>query len=189
MESFGHFIFELIKITILGFVYSTILCFIYKKIPQSKKPQWSEKLFKPKNKLWFYIIIFLLLYMFTPYGNHGLGDSARIPISLTKEINNINWTYYARLNGIKSSEKNNIDLTKFKIEKNILCGNLSSDFYDYKNSFFIYNIDSEKLQEFKDESDYNEFTTNENLPKSSELKSFKENYSDYWSGWRFFLLP
>ena len=189
MESLGHFIFELIKITILGFIYSTILCFIYKNIPKNKKTEWSEKLLKSKKTLWLYISIFLLFYMFTPYGNHGLGDSARIPISLTKEISNINWTNYGRLNGIKSTERNDIYLTQFKVEKNILCGNLSSDFYDYKNSFFIYEIDSEKLQEFKDENEYNEFATNENLPKSNELKSFKENYSDYWSGWRFFLLP
>ena len=48
---------------------------------------------------------------------------------------------------------------------------------------------TEKLQEFKTEKEYNEFASNKNLPKSSELKSFKENYSEYWSGWRFFLLP
>ena len=38
--------------------------------------------------------------MFTPYGYHGLGDSARIPISFTKEISNINWTKYAQLDNI-----------------------------------------------------------------------------------------
>ncbi|WP_395063884.1 hypothetical protein [Flavobacterium sp.] len=189
MEYSGHFIFELIKITILGFVYSTILYFIYKNIPKSKKPEWYEKLLISKKTLWLYISIFLLFYMFTPYGNHGLGDSARIPISLTKEISNINWTVYGKLNDVKSNEKNDIYLTQFKVEKDILCGNLSSDFYDYKNSYFIYDIDSEKLQEFKTESDYNNFTKNKNLPKSHELKSFKENYDDYWSGWRLFLLP
>ena len=29
MESLGHFLFELIKITILGFIYATILYYIY----------------------------------------------------------------------------------------------------------------------------------------------------------------
>lgn len=128
MEALGHFIFELLKITILGFVYSTILYFIYKNIPQSKKPESCEKLLKSKKTLWLSISIFLLFYMLTPYGHHGLGDSARIPISLTKEISNINWTYYGRLNGLKSTEKNDIYLTHFKVEKNILYGNLSSDF-------------------------------------------------------------
>jgi hypothetical protein len=127
--------------------------------------------------------------MFTPYGNHGLGDSARIPISLTKAISNINSTVYGKLNDVKSSEMNDIYLTQFKVVDNTLCGNLGSDFYNYKNSFFIYNLDSEILQEFKDENEYNGFASNNNLPNSSELKSFAENYSDYWSGWRFFLLP
>lgn len=189
MESLVHFIFELIKITILGFVYSLILYFIYKNIPKNKKPEWSEKLLKSKKTLWLYISIFLLFYMFTLYGNHGLGDSARIPISLTKEISTIDWTDYARLSGIKSVEMQDIDLTQFKIENNVLCGNLNSDFYEYRNSFFVYDIDSENMQEFKNEDDYNEFATIENLPKSNELKSFEENYNDYWSGWRFFLLP
>ena len=189
MEVLGHFIFELLKITILGFFYSTILYFIYKIIPESKKPEWIKKWLKSKKTLWLYISLFLLFYMFTPYGNHGLGDSARIPVSYTKEISNINWEEYGRLNGIESSEGNDIESTQFKVENNMICGNLNSGFYDYKNSYFIYDLDTEKLQEFKTEKEYNEFASNKNLPKSSELKSFKENYSEYWSGWRFFLLP
>ena len=189
MESLGHFIFELIKITILGFIYSTILFFIYKNISEKKKPEWCKKLFKSKKILWLYISVFLLFYMFTPYGNHGLGDSARIPISFTKEISNVNWTEYGNLNGVKSSEKNDIYMTQFKIVDNKLCGNMNSDFYDYQNSHFIYDIDSEKLQEFRTEKEYNEFATHKNLPKANELISFQENYSKYWSDWRFFLLP
>ncbi len=189
MESLGHFIFELIKITILGFIYSTILFFIYKNISEKKKPEWSKKLFKSKKALWLYISVFLLFLLFTPYGNHGLGDSARIPISFTKEISNVNWTEYGNLNGEKSSEKNDIYTTQFKLVNNKLCGNLNSDFYDYQNSHFVYDIDSEKLQEFRTEKEYNEFATYKNLPKANELISFQENYSEYWSGWRFFLLP
>jgi amino acid transporter len=189
MESLGHFIFEFIKITILGFIYSTILYFIYKNIPKNKKPEWCEKWLKSKNTLWLFISLILLFYMFTPYGNHGLGDSARIPISFTKEISNTNWEEFGRLNGIKSSEDNDIELTQFKVENNMIFGNLNSSFYDYKNSYFIYEIDTEKLQEFKTEKEYNEFAINKNLPRTREFKSFKENYSEYWSGWRFFFLP
>ena len=93
MEVLGHFIFELLKITFLGFVYSTVLYYIFKIIPENKKPQPL----KSKKILWLFISSFLLFYMFTPYGNHGRGDSARIPISYTKEINNINWTKYGIL--------------------------------------------------------------------------------------------
>lgn len=189
MESLGHFVFELIKITILGFIYSTILFFIYKIIPKNRKLEWSEKLFKSKKLLWLYISILLLIFMFTSYGNHGLGDNARIPLSLTKEISNVNWSEYGNLNEVKSSEKNDIYMTKFRIQDNRLCGNLNSDFYDYKNSYFVYDIDSEKLKEFRTENDYNEFATHKNLPKANELIRFKENYNKYWSSWRFYLLP
>lgn len=124
--------------------------------------------------------------MFTPYGYHGLGDSARIPISFTKEISNINWTKYAQLDNIKSIEDNDIYLTRFKIVNNTLCGNLDSDFFSYQNDYFVYDIDSEKLEEFQTETDYNKFAESKKLPKSHELKSFEENYNEYWSGWRFF---
>jgi len=189
MESLGHFIFELLKITLLGFIYSTILYYIYNLIPENKKPRWIKTWLKTKKRLWLSISIFLLFYMFSPYGDHGLGDSARIPISFTKEISNINWTNYGKLNNMKSIEKSDIYMTKFKVENNILCGNLDSDFYDYQNSYFVYDIDSEKLEEFQTEEDYNKYIKSKNLPKSNELKSFEDNYQDYWSGWRFFLLP
>jgi hypothetical protein len=189
MESLGHFIFELLKITVLGFIYSSILYYIYNLIPENKKPEWIKTWLKTKKRLWLSISLFLLFYMFTPYGNHGLGDLARIPISFSKEIININSSNYGKLDEIKSSEDNDIYLTQFKKVNNILCGNLDSDFYDYQNSFFVYNIDTEKLEEFETENGYNKFAESKNLPKSNELKSFKENYSEYWSGWRFFLLP
>ncbi|WP_339839858.1 hypothetical protein [uncultured Flavobacterium sp.] len=189
MESLGHFIFELLKIAVLAYIYSSILYFIYNHIPKNKKPVWVEKWLKSKKILWLSISILLLLYMFTPFGNHGLGDSARIPISFTKEISNINWTKYGKLNGIKTSDENEIELTHFKIKNNTLCGNLSSNFYDFENNYFIYDIDSDKITEFENENDYNNFAQKNKLPKSSELKSFEENYRDYWSGWRLFLLP
>jgi hypothetical protein len=189
MESLGHFIFELVKIAILSFIYAIVLFFIYKKLPKYNLPKWLEKRFKSKKQLWVYISLFLLFYMFTPYGNHGLGDSARIPVSFTKEISNVNWTEFGRFNDVKSSEKNDLESTHFKVVNNFVCGNLKSDFYMYDNSYFIYDIKNEKLHEFANVNEYNEFAVNENLPKSNELKSFKENYSDYWNGWRFFLLP
>ena len=189
MEYLGHFLFEVVKITILGFIYSTILFFIYKNLPKNKKPEWCEKWLKSKNILWLLISFILFVHMFTPYGNHGLGDSARIPITFTKEISNVNWTEYGSLNGIKSTEGNDIEVTLFKVENNCIYGNLNSGFYDYKNAYFIYDIETDNLKEFITEKEYNEYVTAKNLPKSNELKSFTENYRKYWSGWRFFLLP
>lgn len=189
MEVLGHFIFELIKITILGFIYSLILYYLLKIISNTAKWSWPENFKISRFYLWIFISFFLLCYMFTPFGDHGLGDSARIPISYTKEINNVNWTEFARINDVKSSDENEIEMTNFKITDNIVCGNLKSSFYTYNNSFFIYNIDLEKLIKFSSQKEYNFFATKNNYPKSNELISFEENYRNYWIGCRFFLLP
>lgn len=70
-----------------------------------------------------------------------------------------------------------------------MCGNLSSDFYDYKNVYFVYNTDSGVLKEFTSELDYMRYAKENKLPQVNEFKNFEKNYHDYWSGWRFFLLP
>ncbi|MFC4818598.1 MULTISPECIES: hypothetical protein [unclassified Flavobacterium] len=188
MESFGHFLFELLKIGILGYIYATLLFWIYLYFLKNKIASRLDQWMQSKKRLWFSISCFLLCYLFTPYGYHGLGDSARIPISLDKSINNINWDGYAHLSGDRSNT-NTIEFTRFKVENNTVFGNLDSFFYTYKNDYFIYDIGSGKLQEFETEREYNTFATLENLPKSDELQTFEENYSDYWHGWRFFLLP
>ena len=46
-----------------------------------------------------------------------------------------------------------------------------------------------ELMEFKTQAEFDRFTTAQHLPGSSELLSFYLNYYDYWSGWRFWLLP
>jgi hypothetical protein len=189
MEASGHFIFVLIKILILGFIYSSIIYFLHTLISNWLKWNWIKNIKISRIFLWLYISFFLLIYMFTPYGNHGLGDSARIPISFTKEISNVNWTEFARINNVKSNEENEIEMTKFKIIDKIVCGNLNSSFYSYTNSFFIYNSNSEKLIEFNSQKEYDFFATQNNLPNSNELISFEENYRNYWSGWRFLFLP
>ena len=71
MESLGHFLFEHIKITILGFIYATILYYIYNLIPENKNLR-DKRWLKNKKRLWLSISLFLLFYMFTPYGYHGL---------------------------------------------------------------------------------------------------------------------
>ncbi len=182
MESLGHFIFELVKITILGFVYSTILHFIYKNIWKNKKPEWCEKLLKSKKALWLYISIFLLFYMFTPYGNHGLGDSARIPISFSKAVSNVDWTEESAIDGVECNDGSDLEMKEFKIIDNIVYGKIN-------NFHFIYNSNDGKLDEFYAENTYNEKAKSLNLPTSNELLSFKENYDEYWHNWRFFLLP
>jgi len=192
MEVLIHLIFELIKISILGSLYATLLIYTLKLISKHKPNSWIDKILIMKRRIWFIIgfivSISLFIFLFSYWGNHELGDSARIPIGYEKEILNTNWTKYANFNGVKSQEGNAIYTTKFKIDDNKLCGNYESDFYDYKNSYFVYNLKLKTLTEFNNEIEYNNYADKNELPQANELLSFEDNYGKYWYGWRFWLL-
>ena len=189
MATLFHLIFEVLKIALLGFIYSKILIVIYNKFVENKSGILYQKIIEPKRRLWFYISLLLFLFMMTNIGSHGLGDSANIPISFSKSISNIDWTEYGILEKVNTEDGKTIETKKWKVENGKLCGDLSSDFNSFKNSYFIYDISTEVTKEFNSEVEYNKFAISESLPNSSELKSFEENYSDYWRGWRFWLLP
>lgn len=176
----------------MGSLYATIIIYLLKLISTFRSNTWIDKILKRKKRTWFVIgflvSISLFFFLFSYWGNHELGDSARIPIGYNKEILNTNWTKYANFEGIKSQDGNDIYTTKFKIDGNKLCGNFDSDFYDYKNSYFIYNLESNLLTEFKSEIEYNIYAAKNGMPQTKEFLTFEDNYRNYWNGWRFWLL-
>lgn len=185
MEFLFHFIFQIFKIFILGSIYGFLILIIYQII--------SKKRIQSKMKFWvlstFSIFIFFFWYMFSFWGNHGMGDSARIPVGNNFAVENINWMDEVLIDDIRTSDNKQVITTQFKINKNTLSGNLDHGFEDGKYSYFIYDFKNNKLVEFESESDFNKYSKQNNLPISEELKSFQENYHDYWGGWRFWLLP
>jgi hypothetical protein len=112
-----------------------------------------------------------------------------IPIGHWKTIENTNWTEYGYLKEQKTSDGNDIETTQFKVVNDKLCGNLESWFYEFQNSYFVLDLKTDKITEFKTESEFNEYAENNKLPKSNELLSFEQNYRNHWGGIRFFLLP
>ena len=193
MEVLFHFIFQLIKIGILASLYSTILIGILLVIGKFKTTVFLKRVKSEKKKYWFtfgfLISIGLFIFSFTYWGNHGLGDGPMIPIGNWETIENTNWTEYGYLKGQKTSDGNEIETTQFKVENDKLCGNLKSWFYDYENSYFVLDLKTDEMTEFKTESEFNEYSENNKLPKSNELLSFEENYRNRWGGIRFLLLP
>jgi hypothetical protein len=182
MESIIHFVFELLKISILGYVYSKLLMIILKQIDKNNTNKTIVEVCKSKSKVWFCISVFLFFYMFTPIGNHGLGDCSKIPISFTKSLINIDCTEDTRLNGVNDKNGDDIEMKKFLIKGKIISGN-------YNNYYFTYNFEDKTLNEFYKETEFNKNAEIQNLPKSNELLSFQDNYGNYWNTWRFWFLP
>ena len=193
MEVLFHFIFQLIKIGILASIYSFILIGILLIIGKFKPTEFLKRVKSEKKKYWFsfgfLISIGLFIFSFTYWGNHGLGDGPMIPIGHWETIENTNWTEYGYLKEQKTSDGNDIETTLFKVEDDKLCGNLKSWFYDFQNSYFVLDLKTDKITEFKTESEFNEYAKKNKLPKSNELLSFEQNYRNHWSGIRFLLLP
>ncbi|AUC15884.1 hypothetical protein BTO06_12300 [Tenacibaculum sp. SZ-18] len=193
MEVLFHFIFQLIKIGILASVYSFILIGILLIVGKFKPNDYLKRVKSEKKKYWFsfgfLISIGLFIFSFTYWGNHGLGDGPMIPIGHWETIENTNWNEYGYLKGQKTSDGYDIETTRFKVVNDKLCGNLESWFYQFQNSYFVLNLKTDKIVEFKTESEFNEYAENNKLPKSNELLSFEENYRNRWGGIRFFLLP
>ncbi len=193
MEVLFHFIFQLIKIGILASIYSLMLIGILLIFGKFKSNDFLKRVKSDKKKHWFsfglLISVGLFIFSFTYWGNHGLADGPMIPIGHWETIENTNWTEYGHLKDQKTSDGNNIETTKFKVTDDKLCGNLKSWFYDFKNSYFVLDLKTDKMTEFKTEFEFNEYAENNKLPKSNELLSFEQNYKNHWGGIRLLLLP
>lgn len=192
MEVLFHFIFQLLKIAFLAFIYSSIIIELLILIDKIISFEFAKKIKSNKRKyrinFGLFISFGLFIYSFTYWGNHGLGDSALIPIGYSKTISNINWTEYGHLNSVQTSDEIKIETTRFKVKNDKLCGNLDSWFYDFDNSYFVLDLKTDELIEFETENEFNKYTSKNDLPESNELLDFRKNYSDFW-GIRILLLP
>jgi hypothetical protein len=193
MGALFHFIFQLFKIAILSAFYALILITIVIILEKFIKNKFLRRVATDKKTYLKYfavpIAIFLFIFSFTYWGNHGLGDSARIPVGHGQVISNINWTAYGILDGQETGAGNQIETTRFKVSNGMVSGNLDSWFHAYGNKYFVLDLETNKLTEFVSATDFDRHAEQHNLPKSHELLSYQQNYSAHWHGIRMLLLP
>ncbi|RZK29077.1 MAG: hypothetical protein EOO63_09825 [Hymenobacter sp.] len=124
----------------------------------------------------------LFLFSFTYWGDHGLGDSARLPIGHGEEIVEINSmaAYFEASVPITLPTDAPI-VDRFRVASDVLCGRAGE-------SYFTYDLATKQQQLFADSQEYNAYARLHSLPGASELQSFRKAYASYWGGWRFWLL-
>jgi len=194
MEVLGHFVFTLFKIGILASIYSLILIATITMITNLKKNDYLQKIIDNKKSSWFrfgfIISVLLLIYSFTYWGNHGLGDGPRIPVGHWNVVDNTNWQF-SDLKGYKDFEGNEISVSRFLTKDEFFCGEFDQKhfFSDFKNEYFVLNMRSNEIIEFINKQEYNNYAVENKLPKASSLLTFEKNYHKYFGGWRFWLLP
>jgi hypothetical protein len=193
MEMMIHFVFELIKISILATAYATILLLLFRWIARVLPDGWCDLVSRRKARFWFLsgflISVGLFGFLFSYYGNHGLGDGPRIPIGSGLIVNNANWDEYGYVDEVITSDGVSLHMTRFRVVDDKLLGNLDSWFDTFSNAYFVYDMDSEELTEFASETEFNAYAKAHGLPEVTALRTFEENYYDRWGGWWFWLLP
>ena len=94
MEAAGHFVFMVFKIAILASIYALITLVLLSLLAKFYKVDYFTKILRNKKLSWFglgfIISTLLLIYSFTYWGNHGLGDSARVPVGYWHAVGNTN---------------------------------------------------------------------------------------------------
>lgn len=191
MEALIHLILVLIKISILSCIYATLIFLIIKVISKLKPKSWFAKISKRNIRLWFTIgllvSIGLFVCMFTYWGNHGIGDSPRIPVGYFRTIQLTNEISY--IQGTKYNMGDQIEISDFDIVPNYVCGKTETSFQNYPGEYFVYNLKNNDIVFLKNEIEYNNYANANKLSTSDKFKDFNFYYNQYWNGWRFWLLP
>jgi hypothetical protein len=187
MEVLVHFIFELIKISILASVYAALTLLVFKIIGRCKPGGWFDRVTKKKAKFWllsgFIISVGLFFYMFTYFGDHGMGDSAKVPIGYFKEVRQINGTD----SYIQNSKGDQLGITNFTFGNNRLYAETQKE--GGKGDYVVWDLRNDRWTFYKTKADYLTAARQNNYPAPDRFEEFENHYRRHWHGWRFWLLP
>ena len=191
MEALVGLMALFIKTAILGSVYAILVVLIFIILAKLFPDRIFDKLLKNKKLLWFingFIISILLFgYSFTFWGNHGLGDSARIPLSNFKEIDNTNWieTNIEPANYPYGA----MSIESFTIMEGVVVGKTATSPVDKPLPYFLWDLKTNHVTFFNSKEDYIDHASVNHLAMPETFQTFGKNYSEYWNGWRLWMLP
>ncbi|HCC50955.1 MAG TPA: hypothetical protein DEQ30_01975 [Porphyromonadaceae bacterium] len=189
MEVLFHFIFELIKISILASIYTTLLLLVLSVIGRLKPNSLCNSVKQNKTKFWllggFIISAGLLVYMFTYWGNHGMGDSAKVPVGHFKEVRQINGTD----SYIQNSDGEQLGIENFVFGNSWLYAETQRKFNGGKGDYVVWDLQNDHWTFYKTKADYLMAAGQNNYPMPDRFEEFGDHYKRHWHGWRFWLLP
>ncbi len=177
MEVLFHFIFELVKISILSCIYATLTLVTFKIIGHYKPDSWFDRVLKKKLQLWFltgfFISVGLFFFMFTYFGDHGLGDSARVPVGHFKVVQQINGsdTY------LQNSKGDQLGITNFTFDSENLYAETQRDFNGEAVDYVIWDLKSDEWSYCKTKDDYIKFAKQNGYPLPDKFEDFWKFYS------------
>jgi len=189
MEVLFHFVFELIKIAILSSIYGLLIVVIFKLIALLKPDGWFDRVSKKKLQLWFFsgliISVGLFIFMFTYFGDHGLGDSSRVPIGHFKVIRQINGVYTY----LQNDKGDQLGINNFLVDKDNLYAEIEPEFSAKMGNYVIWNLRTDQWTFLRTRDDYVIAAKQYKYPSPDSFEDFWTFYNSYWNSWRFWTLP
>lgn len=189
MEYLFGFVCTLFKIAIQAGLYATFALWLVGLVASRYPNNALRRTRYDGWEIWqrIFVIVYVALFLFscTYWGDHGLGDSARLPLGHGEEIVELNGTetsFEGRNPFIVSDMGGAQQVDKFQVADEILCAQAEGKHY------FTYNLATKESRVFADSLDYNGYAALRGLPASTEFQSFWKHYKRYWAGWRFWLL-
>lgn len=187
MEYLFGLLFSILKVLIQASAYAALLLILARMYagfsPNSKVAKLASNGRRFRRLSGLIALIALFFIANTPWGDHGLGDYARIPIGngeIIEQINGMEAYFQAEVPLELSTDQPFID--SFELANDVLCGKASDE------SFFTYDLVTKQQRIFADSQEYTAYASQHALPVVADFKSFDKQYHDYWGGWRFWLL-
>lgn len=170
MEATAHFLFELFKIAILASLYATAALVCTKIAGRFSTNGWWQKHASASGKTWvksgFAISVLLFLYMFTYWGNHGLGDSARVPIGHFQAVSEINASNtYVEVAGEQYG------IRKFSSDGHFLYAEFENGTQARSEDYLVWNLAEDTVQFLREEI-YVEGIRRYRFPEPSTFRDF-----------------
>jgi hypothetical protein len=186
MEYLFGFVFKLFKIAIQAALYATAVRWLAQQADARQLNNALVRASRHGRQFWrrSFVVTYVALFLFscTYWGDHGLG-SARLPLGYGEAMEEIDTNAYFEASAPFKLPTDEPWVDKFQVADDILCGQASD------KSYFIYNLATKENQLFGDAQEYNAYAIPRGLPASGKLESFWKQYSRFWNGWRFWLLP
>jgi len=187
MEVLFHFIFALVKISILGCVYATLTLLTIKVIGHFNPNSWFDRVSKNKRRLWVncgrIISVGLFIFMFTYYGDHGLGDSSKVPVGHFKVVK------YGGDSYLQNDKGDQLGIRKFTFDKDRLYAETQKISYEPYGEIVVWDLRTDEWTFYKTKYEYLNVTKDKNYPTPDNFEDFFEFYKRHWNGWRFWFLP
>ncbi|PJJ53251.1 hypothetical protein [Hymenobacter chitinivorans] len=188
METLLHLIFTFCKIAIQASVVATLLLKLVRWYAPRDPAHPLVRASRHGKRFWwasgFLVSLALFGFSLTYWGNHGLGDYARIPLGHGEAMEELNGVqaYFEPLAHL-TDNADNPEVLAYQVHDGVLCVALGPD-----STFVVYYLASKHHQLFADRAAYAAHARSHHLPRPAEFERFKQHYSRYWNGWRFWLL-